>query len=68
LECEARNQQAEYLDGYFQSLGKGNFVVALSFWRLTELSNPKLESHGAISKVVANPDRPEVADISMVVF
>ncbi|CAB78013.1 putative transposon protein [Arabidopsis thaliana] len=68
LECEARNQQAEYLDGYFQSLGKGNFVVALSFWRLTELSNPKLESHGAISKVVANPDRPEVADIAMVFF
>ncbi|KAG7588868.1 Nucleic acid-binding OB-fold [Arabidopsis suecica] len=68
LECEAHNEQALEFQTFFRSLGQRNVVVALVFWRLTDRANPKVVSHGPVSKVFADPDTPEVEEIKQVVF
>ncbi|KAG7559206.1 MULE transposase domain [Arabidopsis thaliana x Arabidopsis arenosa] len=68
LECEAHNQQALDFQSYFRNYTRRNIVVALVCWRVTGINNPKLVSHGPVSKLIADPDIPEVQEIKTVVY
>ncbi|KAG7552562.1 Zinc finger PMZ-type [Arabidopsis thaliana x Arabidopsis arenosa] len=68
LECEAHNQQALDFQSYFRNYTRRNIVVALVCWRVTGRNNPKLVSHGPVSKLFADPDIPEVQEIKTVVY
>nr|AAD24659.1 putative replication protein A1 [Arabidopsis thaliana] len=68
LQCEAQNDQAFEFQRFFQRLTGPQKIIALVSWRLTGIHKLKAVTNGPISKVIANPDIPEVEEIRIVVY
>nr|AAF18617.1 putative replication protein A1 [Arabidopsis thaliana]AAM15355.1 putative replication protein A1 [Arabidopsis thaliana] len=68
LQCEAQNAQAFEFQRFFQRLTGPQNIIALVSWRLTGIHKLKAVTNGPISKVIANPDIPEVEEIRVVVY
>nr|AAM15249.1 putative replication protein A1 [Arabidopsis thaliana] len=68
LQCEAHNDQALEFQRFFQRLTGPQNVIALVSWRLSGIYKLKTLSNDPISKVIANPDIPEVEEIRVVVY
>lgn len=67
LECEVTGEEAISFERNYKSYGKKNLVCVLGWWKVkrlaTNLDSVKICNYGGISKVFADPDIPEAADI-----
>nr|AAD26957.1 putative replication protein A1 [Arabidopsis thaliana] len=63
-----QNDQAFEFQRFFQRLTGPQNIIALVSWRLTGIHKLKVVTNGPISKVIANPDIPEVEEIRVVVY